>query len=215
MTEFLLEAIKSPNLPATVMLCLALLYWILMIFGIFGFEGMDTDIGIDADADMDMDIDGNVDGGIAGDVLTFFHMGEVPVMILGTFFVLFFWVATMVTNHYFNPQWNLLVAGYCLVPNIIASLVLTKLCVMPITPLFREMRKTDAPKVVGSRGEVSTSYLDGTFGQITIDQMGPPIVVNAITENGQRLVKTQEIKVVRFEQETGIYIVVPVKPEKN
>lgn len=215
MFEFLQESIQSPNLPATVMLGIVSLYWLLMIFGIMGLEGMDADIGIDADADLDADIDGHVDGGIASDVLTFFHLGEVPVVIVGTIFVLFFWVATMVTNHYYNPDQEMMVALYYLVPNIIASLVLTKLCVWPMTPLFREMRKTDAPKVVGSRGEVSTSYLNGEFGQITIEHDGPPIVVNAVTENGQRLAQGQEIKVIRFEDETGVYIVEPVKPEKD
>ena len=215
MIEFLTECFQATNLPATVLLCIVLLYWSLMIFGIFGFEGLDTDIELDADVDIDADIDGHVDGGIASDVLTFFHLGEVPVMILGTFFVLFFWIATMVTNHYYNPNRELMVTAFYLVPNVIVSLVLMKVAVMPMTPLFREMRKTDSPKVVGSVGEVTTSYLNGEFGQIAIDQDGPPIVVNAVTANGQRLAKNQEVKVVRFEDETGVYIVEPVKPEKD
>lgn len=215
MIEFLQEIVKAPNLPATVLMGLVLLYWSLMIFGIFGFEGMDADIGLDADADIDADIDGHVDGGIASDVLTFFHLGEVPVMILGTFFVLFFWIATTVTNHYFNPDWSFVVAGTYFVPNLIVSLVLMKLVVMPMTPLFREMKKTATSKVVGSRGVVATSYLDGKFGEISIKQDGPPIVVSAVTANGQRLTKDQEIKVIRLDDETGVYVVEPVKPEKD
>ncbi len=214
MTEFLLEAVRSPNLPATLLLVLVMLYWSLMIFGIFGFDGLEPEIGLDADADLDAGIDGHVDGGIASDFLTFFHLGEVPLMIIATFFVLFYWVSTIVTNHYFNPDWSGWVALYCFLPNVLVSLLLTKLCVWPLTPLFREMRKTDAPKVVGSYGAVSTSYLNGEFGQIRIDQEGPPIVVNAITANGQRLARNQEVKVVRCEEATGVYIVEPVKPEK-
>jgi hypothetical protein len=215
MIEFLLETIQPPNLPATVLLGVVLLYWSLMIVGIFGFDGLDADVGLEADADLDADIDGHVDGGIASDVLTFFHLGEVPVMIIATFFVLFFWIATMVTNHYWNPDQDLLVALRYLIPNVVVGLVLTKLCVWPFTPLFREMRKTDAPKVVGSRGVVCTSYLDGAFGQIRIQQDGPPIVVNAVTSNGQRLVRDVPVQVIRFDRETGVYIVEAVKPEKK
>lgn len=215
MIDLFYECIKAPNFPASVLLGLALLYWSLMIFGIVGFEGLDADIGVDADADLDAGIDGHVDGGVASDVLTFFHLGEVPVMIIATFFVFLFWIATMVTNHYWNPDFEWFTAAKFLIPNLFVSAVLTKLLTMPMVPLFREMKKTDAPKVVGSRGEVHTSYLDGTFGEIAIRQDGPLIVVNAVTENGQRLRQETEIKVIRFDNETGVYIVEPVKPEKD
>lgn len=213
MTEFFTEATQGPNLIATLLLGIAALYWALMIFGIFGFDGLDADIGLNADADLDAGIDGHIGGGIFSDVLTFFHLGEVPAVIIGTFFVLFFWTATVTTNHYYNPELSWEIAAFYLIPNLCAALVLTKLCVWPMTPLFREMQKTASPKVINSRGLVSTSYLDGEFGRITINQEGPPIVVNAVTANGQRLPKGHEIKVVRFTSETGVYIVEPVKPE--
>lgn len=215
MTEFLLECIRPANLPATVLLCLVLLYWLLMIFGIFGMDGFDFDADLDVDVDMDADLDAHIDGGIGADVLTFFHFGEIPVMVLGSFFVLFFWITSVVSNHYFNPEWSMLVTLYCLLPNLLISLLLTKIAVMPMTPMFRAMKETASPKVLGSRGVVSTSKLDGEFGQISIDQDGPPIVVNAITANNQTLVRNQEIKVVRFDEETGVYIVEPVKPENK
>ena len=212
MKEFLLETIQPANLPATILLCLVLLYWLLMIFGIFH---LDADVDVDVDADVDTDLDGHVDGGIAADVLTFFHLGEVPVMILGSFLVLFFWVTTLVSNHYFNPTWSFAISLYALIPNLLISLILTKLAIMPMTPLFRAMRKTETPKIVGSRGVVSTSKLNGEFGQITIQQDGPTIAVNAITENGQTLMRNQDIEVVGFNDETGVYLVKPVKPEKD
>ena len=53
------------------------------------------------------------------------------------------------------------------------------------------------------------------FAEGEADQDGPRIVVNAITANGQRLPKNQEVKVIRFENETGVYIVEAVKPEKD
>lgn len=215
MTEFFLETIRGPNLPATVLLGIAVLYWAMMVFGIFGFDGLDGDIGFDADADLDPGIDGHIDGAIFSDVLTFFHLGEVPAVIIATFFVLFFWVATMCTNHYLNPDTTWLIAAYYLIPNIMVGLVLTKFCVWPLSPLFREMRKTDSPRVVNSRGVVSTSYLNGEFGRVTIEQDGPPIVVNAVTANGQRLTQDQPIQVIRFEPKTAVYIVEPVKPEKT
>lgn len=214
MIEFLLETIKPVNLPATVLLVLVMSYWLLMIFGLFGFD-MDADVDLDVDADLDTDLDGHIDGGFVGDVLTFFHVGEVPVMILGSFFVLFFWVTTMISNHYFNPDWSLFVTMYCLIPNVIVSMLLTKLVIWPMTPVFRGMKGNKTTKIIGNRGVVSTRELDGKFGQISIEHDGPEIVLNAITANNQKLLKNQEVIVVRFDDETGVYIVEPVKPEKN
>lgn len=214
MADLFFECIKANNLPISMLLGLVVLYWSLMIFGIVGFEGLDAEIGIDADADLDAGVDGHVDGGVASDVLTFFHLGEVPLMILATFFVFVLWVCTMTTNHYWNPDWEWMTSAQFLVPNLFVSLVATKLFAMPLAPLFREMNKTEAPKVVGSFGRVNTGYLDGKFGEVAIEQDGPVIVVNAITENGQKLPRDTEVKVIRFVDETGVYIVEPVKPEK-
>ncbi len=216
MAEFFLDTIRGPNLFATILLGLVLLYWGSMIFGIFGMD-LDADLEIGVDTDLDADFDGHIDGGIAADVLTFFHIGEVPIMILGSFFVLFYWVTTMLSNHYFNADWSMMIALYAVIPNLIVSLFITKFVIWPLTPVFKGMKGTASTKVIGNRGFVTTLTLDGKHGQVSIDQTnndGPPIVVNAITENGQKLNKNQEIKVIRFEDETGVYIVEPVKPEK-
>ena len=215
MTEFLLECFRPANLPATVLLCLVLIYWLMMITGILGLDLFDLDL--DADADIDADMDGDIQGGgVVADVLTFFHLGEVPVMIFASFFVLFFWACTIISNHYLNPQWSLLVTAYFMIPSVIASLLLTKAAVMPMTPLFREMMKSEKSKIVGSQGVVSTSQLDGDFGQISIEQeKGPPIVVNARTENDQKLTRDQVVKVIRLESESGVYIVAPAKSESS
>lgn len=211
MIEFLLECIKPVNLPATTLLSLVLLYWLLMIFGALGLDAFD----IDLDADADMDIDGDIHaGGFVTDALTFFHLGDVPVMIFASFFVLFFWTCTIVGNHYLNADWSLLVTGYFLVPSIIISLVMTKLVLMPIAPMFRSMTTNEQSKIIGGVGMVSTSRLDGEFGQVSIEHDGPPIVINARTENGQQLMKDQIVKILRIDPESGVYFVAPAKPEK-
>ncbi len=217
MTEFLLETIKMPNLPATIMLGLMLIYWSLMIFGIFGAD-FDADVELGVDGDLDTGFDGGIEGGFLGDVFTFFHLGEVPVMILASICVLFFWVVCMTSNHYFNPDWSNSVAGLWLVPNIVIALLLTKVAVWPLAPLFRGMKGTASTKIIGNQGLVSTLKLDGKNGQVSVEQDqldGPPIVVNAVTENGQLLKQNQEVKVIRFEEEAGVYIVEAIKPEKN
>ena len=167
---------------------------------------------MDVDADADADIDG---GGVFADALTFFHLGEVPVMILASFLIFFFWITTMLSNHYLNPTLSFVVTLYCLIPNLLISLILTKAAVMPLVPLFRSMNSNEKLELVGRQATVSTSHLDGKFGQVSIEQDGPPIVVNAQTETGQRLQKNDLVRIKKFIQETGVYIVEPDKSEKS
>ncbi len=217
MGEFFLECIQPANLPATVLMGLVLLYWLMMISGVVGMDLFD--LGMDFDAEIDVDADAGIDGsghggGIVADVLTFFHLGEVPVMIFASFFVLFFWAATLVSNHFFNPDWSWLVSAYFLIPEILISLLLTKIVIMPMTPLFRSMMKKAESRIIGARGLVSTTWLDGEFGQVVIENDGPPIVVNARTENGQRLDKHQAVRILRLHPTIDAYFVAPAKPEK-
>ena len=215
MIEFLLEIVKLPNLFATVLLGLVLSYWLLMIFGIFGMD-LDADLDMDLDADLDADLDGHIDGGIVADVLSFLHIGEVPVMIVASFFALCFWVTTVLSNHYLNPEWSLWVTTYCFIPTLIVSALLTKLIIWPMTPVFRGMKGNETTRVIGSRAVVTTRELDGKNGQVSIYQADDPeIVINAITANNQILKRSQEVLVVRFDEETGVYVVEPVKPENS
>ena len=215
MSEFLFEIVQPANLPATVLLALIVLYWLLVIFGVLSAEAFDFDMDIDADADVDADVDINGGGGITADALTFFHLGEVPVMILASFFVLFFWAITIFSNHYLNPTLSLLVTLYCLIPSLMISLLLTKLVIMPFVPLFRSMMVNKEDNLVGKHGVVSTSQLDGEFGQVTIEISGPPVVINGRTENAQRLLKNDAVRVIRFEPDREVYIVEPEKSENK
>ena len=211
MLELFNESIQPVNLPATVLLGIVLLYWLMMILGLATVDLLDFDVDFDSDVDLDAD----VGGGLAADVLTFFHLGDVPVVILASFFSLFYWGTTLLSNHYFNPTWSVWVSLYGLLPCLFASLLLTKIITYPLVPLFQKMSVKEIKDLVGRTGQVSTSELNDRFGQISIEQDGPPIVVNARTENGQRLHKHDVVTITHFHSETGIYTVKPQKSENK
>ena len=242
MTEFFQECIHNVNLPATVLLVVMLMYWMLVIVGLVGLDAMDLDLDLDADvgldADIGMDADvGDVGGGIStapgtqvggGSSTTgnegalralfdFFYLGEVPIVIIGTFFVFFFWIFTVVTNHLMNPEMSIFIAAAWLFPNILVSLVLTRYCMIPFAILFRKDGPEDRtrPEMVGVIGNVTTSEVTETFGQMEVKMPGEPeITLNVRTRTGKTLSRRDAARIISFDPDEGTFLVENTQWEK-
>ena len=212
MTEFFQEIIQGPNLIATGLLILVAIYWLCVILGFLGLEALDIDL--DVDADVDVDVGGSFE---FGDLLRFFHLGEVPVMIFVSFFAMFFWLTTIMTNHYFNHEFSMLVMLLFIMPCILVSLLATKLVIMPMVPLF--VTENDPHKsrkmLVGQKAIVTTSEVNEKFGQVSIKQDGPPIVLNARTNDGNTLTKGEFVELVEHIKDGDLFIVKLSKWEKT
>lgn len=174
MLELLFEIFRPVNLLPTILLIMVLAYWLLAITGLVG-DGI-------FDADADVSVDGVEGAGHAlGGFGKFLHVGDVPVMVIASLLVVFFWASSVITNHYFNPDMRLGVVAVMLVPNIIVSLLITKLALVPIVPIMRKVNPVDsvAADLVGRLAVVQTLELNDRFGQITIEHDGPPIILEA------------------------------------
>ncbi len=211
MIEFLQECIAPVNLPATILLGLVMLYWVMVILGVLGMDAFDLDLDADLDVDVDIDgFDGDFEGGsMFGDALKFLYLGDVPVMIVASFFAVTMWVVTILSNHYLNPEYSWMVLGLWIIPNIILSLILTKAALMPIATLFRnnDPEQVLGERLIGSIGLVKTSVVNQGFGQIEINQDGPPIVVNVTAPAGKELAKGDAARIVGYDKLKGTYIV--------
>ena len=120
MIDFFNESVNYVNLPVTTLMIMILIYWVMVMIGVFGFDSFDLDFdtGSDIEIDAGFGIDANTgldaapatslgggssttgNDGFFRTVFEFFYMGEVPIVIIGTFFMLFFWIATFVSNHF-------------------------------------------------------------------------------------------------------------------
>ena len=205
MLELYQLCIQPANLPATILLGLVILYWLLLTFGAATVDFFDFDF--------DTDVDGA--SGIVGDTLSFFNLGNVPFMILASFFSLSYWVTTVCCNYNFNTGGSYLTSLYFLAPCVIVSLFVTKLMSQPLVPLFGDRSGDVVGNLVGRRATVSTLELNDQYGEITIEIDGPPVVVTAVTANGQRLHRHDPVVITHFDPETRIYFVEPQKLEDN
>ena len=210
MLEFLQELIQGPNLIATTLLGLVALYWLFVTLGFLGLEAFDIDL------DMDTELDADASMGV-GEVLKFFHLGEVPVMIFMSFFALFFWIATVMSNHYLNTKFSMIVMLWFIIPCTFVALLATKFTIMPMIPLFRTENDPHKSKdeLIGQKAIVTTSEVSEKFGQVEIKQDGPPIILNARTENGLVLKKGDVVELVSHSRDTDLFIVKLAKWEKT
>lgn len=248
MIEFLREIVNYVNLPVTILMIMVLLYWAMIIVGVFGFDSLDfdfdTDVDIDLDADIgidanvgidaDLDVDGGVgtapstsfsggstttgnDGALRA-IFEYFYLGEVPIVIIGSFFMLYFWMATVITNHYFNMDQRLLPSLLWLTPNVIGSLIVMRYTMIPFAILFRKEPPENNTRddMHGLVGVVKTSEVTETFGQMDVEkESGVEITLNVRTKSGQKLGKGDLAKILSYNQDTGTFLVELTKWENE
>jgi len=219
MQEFITEILSPVNLPATILMGTVLLIWIMVIFGAVGLEALDFDPSASVDVDVNAGLGGDVDigEGLANTIFSFFYLGEIPLLVTGSIFTLFFWILTVVTNHYFNLDFSWWIMAGLFLPCIGISLILTKLILMPLAPLFKRENAENDRRVflIGRDAVVNTMELTEKFGEIKIEQKGPPLVINARNDSGQKFKKGDVVRIVGYDPEKDTCIVELPKPEKT
>ncbi len=216
-TEFLNELISLANMPVTILMGMVVLYWLMVILGVLGMDAIDLDLDLDADLGIDGDfgIDGDA-GGVFGEALAFMHLGDVPVMIVGSLVIFFMWLLTVASNFLVNTDHSVWLSVGLIIPNIVISLMVSKALIWP----FLHMFKSDPSQVdtrenmIGVSGIVKTTEITETFGQVEIQIDGPAIVINARTIPGERLAKGDCAKIVAYNSANDTFTVSLSKWEK-
>ncbi|MFI4860417.1 MAG: hypothetical protein ACIAXF_07025 [Phycisphaerales bacterium JB063] len=209
MTEFL-HAIMSPvNFALTVLMCCLVLYWLVVMIGMADLDFLDFDVDVDTDVDVDADV---ASGGGHGfmTLLKFFNVGEVPLMILLSVFVMMLWLVGVLTKMWFG-DWSLPVTLLALIPMVVGCLLLTKLMTHPLRRLFEQLeRDANAGKVdvMGQRCKVVSAVVDERHGQAEIETGGSPLRISVkVPAGGAPLERGDEIVVVADRDEKGVYTV--------
>ena len=238
MIEFFQESVNYVNLPVTTLMIMTLLYWVMVMIGVFGFDSFDLDF--DASPDVDLDAGFGIDASTGLDAapatslgggssttgndgflraaFEFFYLGEVPIVIIGTFFMLFFWIATFVSNHFFNMNESFLKSMLWLSPNLVISLVCTRISMIPFAILFRKPPPENIRReeMYGLIGIITTSEVTDTFGQMEINlENEPEMRINVRTNPGETLALGDAAKIISFNNSNGTFLVELTKWEKS
>ncbi len=148
--EFLHTAFSPVNTILSVLLIMAVVYWLFTII-----TGLDIDIGVDADIDVEMDIeapDGQVhvpeDPSAWIQFLKFLNLDIVPITYFLTITLFFTWLGSFYLETYASPEvW---ISALAVFPMLMVSILLTRLILKPLNPFFRE---------INHKGERSHDFL--------------------------------------------------------
>lgn len=235
--EFFNELFNLNNAFASGLLLLMAVYWLLVIVGVLGVDVLDFDLDLDAEASLngwDLAAGSNADSafpnsdlpGAAGldaggsglmAVLGFFYLGRIPTMILISVFALAFWLISIYLNRWLNPNLELFPILYVLPICMGMAMIATKLVFIPLAPVFDAITGPEVEKsnqLIGQTGEVTTSEVTSRFGQITLQQQGPPIVLNVRCEELDRFRQGDWVTLVSYDRGSDTYTIKPFAEKK-
>jgi len=146
--EFLTTAFSPVNTVLSVLLVLAVIYWLFTIV-----TGLDIDIGLDTDLDMYTSApDGHVhipdDPSAWIQFLKFLNLDIVPITYFLTISLFLTWLGSIYLEVF--ASFEIWISALLIVPMFLISMLLTKVVLKPLNPFFRE---------INHKGEISHDFL--------------------------------------------------------
>ena len=216
MADIMTLAFSPINIVFTLLLLMVILYWSIVVLGVLDIGLFDIDLpDIDGDVDMDVDAAG-VGPSLSGSALHFFHVGEVPIMVLASLLVLSLWAGSVLGNYYCNPDSLPGRALGLLAANVFLGLAVVKVLGAPLRPFYAMFtRDYNAPKrVMGSLCHITTTEVTlDHMGQAEVRTKGAPILLNVLSQQDHCFAKGDEAVIVGKDKESGIHYIVPPKLE--
>lgn len=219
MNEIITFAFSGAVLPFTVLLVLALVYWLLVLVGFLDLDLFDFDLDADVDVDLDVDVDADVDtdmdasgtGSIWGNVLGFLNLGTVPFMIVYSVAVLWMWLGAMLGTYY-TASIGALVLGLTLTGVVLSGLLLTKLTTWPLKKLFQRLNAEEHVQIIGRECTVRARASYERFGQAELQTEGAPLIFTIKTTASGITVQSGDKVLVIAKGDTEDYYVVDPMP---
>lgn len=215
MLELFHAAFSAVNFIPTALLVFVVFYWLLVILGAVDISSFDIDVDIDLDSDIDLDADAEVDGGSEAsiswinNILAFFNLDKIPLMVFLTFLILPMWVISIMTN-YILGNTSFILSLVFLIPNFIVSLLIAKPSTYPFVKIFSILDKEteNTQDLLGTVGKVIISASDQKLGQGEVLLSGSNYRINIKTKRGH-IKRGQKMLVVNHEKGASFYIVEP------
>ncbi len=219
MLELLNAAVAPESIVYTILLGLAILYWIFVIIGALDFSTFDFDLDADLDMDIDVDAEIDVDVDADGDVVTggswmagflhFFNFGKMPFMVIFTILITSCWAISIIANHYFGGG-SILFALALFFPNLFVSLLLTKIISTPLLPLFKHFDSAEEPiEYVGLTCELTLPASNTEAGQAEVVVDGKYLLISVLAqeETNHNFFKGDKALICGKQNEKPIYLI--------
>ncbi|MBA3698420.1 MAG: hypothetical protein H0W78_06175 [Planctomycetes bacterium] len=207
MSEFLAAVLAFPTIAYSVLLALAVLYWLTVIIGALDIDLFSPEVG---DAGGDMATGGHHGHGF----LEFLSVGRVPVTITASVFLFLGWFLCMLAELLVRAPLASVVSGpvfsLALIPaSMIPAVVITGLVVRPLRHLFNLVSEHGEAGLVGRMVRISSLTVDHQFGTAVCDNAGPGILMNVFCRHGVQMKRDDMAVVVEFDASNNLYLVAP------
>ncbi|WMJ69958.1 hypothetical protein [Stenotrophomonas sp. 24(2023)] len=194
MQEFFAVVFAFPTLPYSIVLAVAVIYWLLAAFGLVD-DGIAETGGLDPAAGDATDLPG-----LSG-LLARWGLGGVPVMLVMALLAFFAWTVTYFVHLFvLLPLPALLRWGIGTVVLLLAPLPaipLTATLLRPIRRLLLHLRPVPQASLLGRVGVVASPTVDARSGHATVDDGGAGLVLQVRSDSelqrGERIVLVEHL----------------------
>ncbi len=203
----LYEAAFSPvNIVYSIVMIMLSVYWLTVILGVIDLGAFDLDFDLDADVgDVDVDVEGAIPGLNSQWFLSFFNLGEVPIMLYITIMTLVMWVGSVQINNWIQNE-NIWLAMALAIPNFIFALFVAKFAVIPFK--WMKIERPVLDEFAGKICLVTSGEVNDNFGECELrEEDGVSIKLMSRTRNGEVLVKGDAATIVEKVRPENIFIV--------
>jgi hypothetical protein len=211
MEELFNATFSLVNIIPTTLLMFIVAYWLLVIFGALDISSFDFDIDADMEFDADAEIDATGDVSVSwlNNVLSFFNIDKIPLMVFMTLWIIPVWFVSIMANHILGNS-IFLFSIVLLIPNLIVCLLIAKPLTYPFIKLFTYLDKDSESSQVllGKVGKVIIGGSSDKMGQGEVIVEGSNYRLNIKTKTGE-IKKGEQILVVNYLSDLKHYIVEP------
>jgi hypothetical protein len=218
MTELLHAAAAFPTVLYTVMVGVALIYWVFVILGALDLDlfGGDADVDVGGDGGGDgFEIDGSEGGhGISG-ALSGLGLTKVPLTVALTVVLLGAWVTCLLSMRYFgfvvgDPLLTWVVGPAVFAGSLIPATLVAAVVVRPLAPLFDVKLAKTRSDYIGTTCEITTGRVDGDFGQANVEDGGTVLVIPVRCDKPDaKLGRGTRALIIDYDDERHAYVVEP------
>jgi hypothetical protein len=217
MIEFFAFAFSWANFAFTLLLTIVLIYWTVVIFGLVGTDLFDIDLDVDVDSDGEVDASEIVSaGGPMEAMLTFFYLGQVPVMILISILSFSSWFISMLINYWINPTGDFVPGLPAAAGALVGGLAAVKILGWPLGKLFGVLNDNSGArdlKLTGRLCSVLCTVTTDRMGQAEIRAGGAPIVISVLAEGDTEFHRGDEALIFEQDKNRNVYLIAPVEME--
>lgn len=228
--HFLTVALSFPSVVYTVLVGIALAYWLFVMIGAAQIDMLGDGSAGAADGHFDAGdasahhgieaahpnhgADAADEGGLT-DLLAALHLRRVPSTVMLSVLVLFSWLLSVLGMQsaiaHLSPDAVSLARYAILLLAPILSLPLTSIAVRPLARIFLPPTTTAHPDLIGKVCTVRTGTVTDRFGEAMLEDGGAGLVVRIRVDAGETVKRGDQVVILGYDEERHEFTVAPAE----